>query len=734
MSKAAIYLSDTDFCLDQQLAHFIKNDHCFSAFITPLADKLNTQYIKSQKGFCVNFCGNTLEYLDVLVNKVTEILNATQASEIEIHFPVTINNLTYIAHGLIRNLYANHAVTLHIYDSSIFDVLNRINFIRLEKETQTNITFSRLTDELVIYLQNSHVSFSPRVDSIYLPYCWHAILPTRYHLVCYDFIKTNISCLESILPHIDEIKFSYLFELSNKEFVSWLKARNINLSMMQMQKYSSKKTLFIDLPFPLSMIAEKKYVHDTYMQLRGEKIAVALDELLQDEMLAQFDTIIIKPNHKGDTEYTSQFVDVLSAQGKCVEVNNDININLLNRLAGSISIASGCNLYMLLTDQDNIKMIFMNENQEYASTKALMNLIQKMEICGQAPVYYLNETRQLSLAPDDEITISMSSSLGDCMFALACMQQVKETFNKKITFLTHKAYAPIAKCCPWVDSVRSMQEQGDVNLYFYRQEELGRKIVLCDTLDTVSSVHQIESCVRKMGILPDPKKLDMTLNLQAYDFSSVDDFILQHTTQDKNIVLLHANIGDPNRTWSDENWNDLANNFINDGWQVISIGSSNNKYKETQMHRFTNNNIIDAVDKFSILETIYLMRKCQLLVATDSGPVALAGATDIAIVAMYTIVPGSKRIAYRHGSLGWNAMCVNLKCQYGHCMTLSIDDDFCKKKMNSNIQMGRLNTWCPYGDIAGDKYRYNCIKSYPAHNLYVDIKKFIRSKRFYLQK
>jgi hypothetical protein len=50
---------------------------------------------------------------------------------------------------------------------------------------------------------------------------------------------------------------------------------------------------------------------------------------------------------------------------------------------------------------------------------------------------------------------------------------------------------------------------------------------------------------------------------------------------------------------------------------------------------------IDCINQFSMLEMIYLMERCQLLVALRLGPVALAGLTSIAICGLYSIIPAN---------------------------------------------------------------------------------------------
>lgn len=161
---------------------------------------------------------------------------------------------------------------------------------------------------------------------------------------------------------------------------------------------------------------------------------------------------------------------------------------------------------------------------------------------------------------------------------------------------------------------------------------------------------------------------------------------------------MHPNIGSPNRTWTEKGWNQLAKYFIAAGWKVIIIGSDNNKYQEKKMMDIDIPEAIDCINQFSMLEMIYLMERCQLLVACDSGPVALAGLTSIAICGLYSIIPARYRLPYRNGKYGWNAMGIDTGCQYGQCGHLIMSPQFFKNKLGKEFMPPRgdeFSIWCP---------------------------------------
>lgn len=182
------------------------------------------------------------------------------------------------------------------------------------------------------------------------------------------------------------------------------------------------------------------------------------------------------------------------------------------------------------------------------------------------------------------------------------------------------------------------------------------------------------------------------------------------------MVLIHPNVGVPNRTYPQSLWSELVDKFIAEGWSVILIGSNNNFYSHKKAVRIENERVFNVIDKFTMAESAYLMTKASLLVACDSGPVALAAVTDIAICALYSVVPGEFRLPYRHGVPGWNARAINKSCQYYHCA--------------SSYSLGASETfdaWCP------NNKTYSCMKEYTPSEFFNEIKDFLASVAFYDQ-
>ena len=170
-------------------------------------------------------------------------------------------------------------------------------------------------------------------------------------------------------------------------------------------------------------------------------------------------------------------------------------------------------------------------------------------------------------------------------------------------------------------------------------------------------------------------------------------------------VLLHPSNRDQNRTWPQEKWQELASRLRAEGHQVLSIGQ---RAANDASGVFALEGVVDLIGAFDPIETIALMNWAQLLVATDSGPVQLAGSTDIGIVGIYSVVAGRNRLPYRNGIPAWRALAVSPECSFHPCYErLLVSDEFAAyqsgapKTAQENAKF--VGDWCP------NPQRYVCL-------------------------
>lgn len=373
-----------------------------------------------------------------------------------------------------------------------------------------------------------------------------------------------------------------------------------------------------------------------------------------------------------------------------------------------------CSLSIFSCDSEKVKKVYFHEHKKNSENIRLSHFLRS-HYSKSIPFLFIDETqKRLEKNYTEKHIFYIGESMGDALFAIGSMNALRRELSGAFILLAPKIYHELLVLCPYVDTVwdrdnldKTMKED------IYISTILGKYHQPCSGAHIFASQHQIDSildCYNKKNISNARKEI--VLSLDDIDKKKVDGFIESNNLTSK-VVLIHPNEGVPNRTWPKASWEALIELFLNDGWSVVLIGANNNFYTHKKTVEIGSSRVFNAIDKFTMGETVYLMSRSSLLVACDSGPVALAAATDIAICGLYSVVPGKYRLPYRHGILGWNALAINLSCQYVHCA-----------KYYPLDTRGTFDAWCPNNNT------YSCIEKYKVNDFYREINRFLDSKKF----
>lgn len=218
--------------------------------------------------------------------------------------------------------------------------------------------------------------------------------------------------------------------------------------------------------------------------------------------------------------------------------------------------------------------------------------------------------------------------------------------------------------------------------------------------------HQIDSFLAALGF--DPGGCDRAIRLPPVESAAaMAEFYLDEVPERsacRGRVLLHPASGAVNRTWPQARWQALADRLRAAGVQVFLIG---NRSAATGKGAFAlaGEPVYDLVDKFGFWETVALMTMADCLVSTDSAPVQMAGATEIAIVGLYSITRGDWRLPLRPGG---RAIAVEPSCRFFPCYPLMYDAEHLQTAQNHFDSAGisrqnLLYEWCC------DDYSYACL-------------------------
>lgn len=176
-----------------------------------------------------------------------------------------------------------------------------------------------------------------------------------------------------------------------------------------------------------------------------------------------------------------------------------------------------------------------------------------------------------------------------------------------------------------------------------------------------------------------PKVEDPTANgitqsmIHATDFSSMSFLKRTLTTDDKQIqlmpkqeeidtlrgiydrledmVLIHAGLFWPSKTFPPEWWSAVITNLVQSGLPVGLIGR--NIRKEQGFVDVEVDGAIDFRNKTTIGEMVSLISKCRVVVSNDSSPAHIAGAFDCGIVLIPTCKHPEHTAPYRNHSQVW---------------------------------------------------------------------------------
>jgi hypothetical protein len=296
----------------------------------------------------------------------------------------------------------------------------------------------------------------------------------------------------------------------------------------------------------------------------------------------------------------------------------------------------------------------------------------------------------------DAICIERHSGMGDVLMALGAAKALKAISDRPIAMITAPQFRDIVESCPHVDEVME-----DVSALGGRWQNI-KHINLNPSAYGTSRLHQIDAYLQAFGVSAPAAMKNIELNLDTAAEDEADRLIASWPAQatGQARILLHVGQGDPNRTWPSERWTELAASLVESGHQVVLIGSGDSLLGQNTAAAVQG--VLCAVNALSAQGTVALMRRSDGLISADSGPVQLAAASDIAIVALFSVVAGSCRLPFRHGVARWRAEEVKPSCSFYPCYRQMEDpqvlEPFAAAIQNGSLSVSKLfSHWCPDG-------------------------------------
>ena len=267
--------------------------------------------------------------------------------------------------------------------------------------------------------------------------------------------------------------------------------------------------------------------------------------------------------------------------------------------------------------------------------------------------------------------------LGDVLMALAAVKALKLGTGARTALITAPAYRDLARACPHLDQVITSAPEAQAALADIRASAaVGRVRDLGSVQYGIQTQHQVDAYLAAFGLAAPAEAKSLELKLAGAPRAAAAALLASFppVPSGRSRILLHPAVGDPNRSWPQAHWLTLARALVEAGHQVIRVGHGCADPTRGILE-LPVPGLREGANHLDALGFTALCEAADLLVSSDSGPVQLAGASEIAILGLYTVVPGSCRLPFRHGQLAWRAAAVEASCPHFPCFHLMLDPE-----------------------------------------------------------
>ena len=122
-------------------------------------------------------------------------------------------------------------------------------------------------------------------------------------------------------------------------------------------------------------------------------------------------------------------------------------------------------------------------------------------------------------------------------------------------------------------------------------------------------------------------------------------------------VVLHPSETWPSRSWSEKNWQLLADNLWKENIAIVLVGkdtsehlSSTNSRVDKPTYKIALKNGVDYTNKLTLSETWHVINEAEAVITMDSSILHLAGTTNTHIIQLGSSIDPKLRAPYRQGT------------------------------------------------------------------------------------
>lgn len=238
--------------------------------------------------------------------------------------------------------------------------------------------------------------------------------------------------------------------------------------------------------------------------------------------------------------------------------------------------------------------------------------------------------------------------LGDTICATPILRKLYNSYNKKIAVIT--VHPEIFYRNKYVSEL-------------YHPDTIYNQKYIDDTYEVLNSFH-LPNRTDCRGITQKHNAVDIRqFHAISLGFMlSSDEMEMDYTPQEfipidglpEKYVLIHPVQTWKSRTWDSEKWMLLTEKLNNDGISVVSIGQDSSEIGNFNVQKPVFNFEIplglNLLNKTTLSQTWWLIKKSQCFITMDSGLLHLAGTTDVNIIQLGSSIKSEFRAPYRNGS------------------------------------------------------------------------------------
>ena len=222
--------------------------------------------------------------------------------------------------------------------------------------------------------------------------------------------------------------------------------------------------------------------------------------------------------------------------------------------------------------------------------------------------------------------------MGDCLFAQAVIRKMHAKAQGRHAFTLYTHHPELFRACPYVAEVRAMSrlpgsaEPPLKGVKLFELDKLPHGAM--DTFDFIS--------------------IPLGLGELSFREKQLEYFPLEEDRAEAFDVVLNTSTTWPSRSWPTGHWQRLADALGARGHAVAVVGKTvRSAFDNVVKRSHALEGCSNLVDRLSLDQTYYTIRKARLFVTCQNGLSVLAGATDTEIVVLDMSIEWSKRAIYR---------------------------------------------------------------------------------------